>query len=107
MTEVYSEEAAEVWLADYGFARLDRGRAWIPLDDAFAETINLQESYHVFLQSYAEAELYISRRTPTGFEVRLAHGDSTAEFSYRLVGKRKGFEGRRLRVSAAIKSPSY
>ena len=35
-------------------------------------------------------------RTPLGFEVALRAGDPNAEFSYRIVAKRLGFEQKRL-----------
>lgn len=35
-------------------------------------------------------------RTPVGFDVVLKDGDAAAEFSYRIVAKRLGFEGKRL-----------
>jgi hypothetical protein len=93
---LYTEEATEVWFADYGFGRLHNGRATIQIDPLFAETVNLDEPYHVFVQVYGDAELYVSQRTPIGFEVRLREGDLNVEFSYRLVAKRWGFEQQRL-----------
>jgi hypothetical protein len=93
---LYTEEATEVWFADYGFGRLHNGRATIQIDPLFAETVNLDEPYHVFVQAYGDAELHVSQRTPTAFEVRLREGDLNVEFSYRLVAKRWGFEQKRL-----------
>ena len=93
---LYTEEATEVWFADYGFGRLHNGRATIQIDPLFAETVNLDEPYHVFVQAYGDAELYVSQRTPTAFEVHLREGDLNVEFSYRLVAKRWGFEQQRL-----------
>ena len=66
------------------------------LDPAFAQTIAVDEPYHVFVQSYRDAELYVRQRTPLGFEVALRAGDPNAEFSYRVVAKRLGFEAKRL-----------
>ncbi len=93
---LYTEESSEVWFTDYGFARLQNGRARILIDPTFAETINPDEPYHVFVQPYGEAELYVTERTPLGFVVRLRDGDQSVEFSYRLVAKRRGFERARL-----------
>jgi len=39
--------------------------------------------------------LYVSARTATAFEVRARDG-ADADFSYRLVAKRAGFEDKRL-----------
>jgi hypothetical protein len=94
---LYTEESTEVWFTDYGFGELDDGVAIVPIDPKFAQTVNLEdEAYHVFVQVYGDAEVYVSNRTPTQFEVRLRDGDLNTEFSYRIVGKRSGYENHRL-----------
>jgi hypothetical protein len=102
--EMYTEEATEVWFADYGEAALTDSVVWVPFDATFAETIESGRPYHVFLQAYADASIFVSRRTAEGFEVRV-RGDRAAnqkvEFSYRLVAKRRGYGDRRLRPHAA------
>jgi hypothetical protein len=102
MRLLYSEEATQVWFADYGFGRLQAGRAVISIDPIFAQTVNLKESYHVFLQAYGDAEIYVSERTPTQFEVRAKDGDPDVEFSYRLVAKRLGYEPKRLEPAPPV-----
>jgi hypothetical protein len=100
---LYAEEASEVYFTDYGFGKLQSGKVVIPVDPLFAETVNLREDYHVFVQAYGEADIYVTNCTPTSFEVRLrakdAQGDGNVKFSYRLVGKRKGFETARLELA--------
>jgi hypothetical protein len=96
---LYTEESTEVWFTDYGFGRLTNGKGRILFDPSFAQTINADESYHVFVQPYGRAELYVAERTPLGFTVALKDGDSNAEFSYRIVAKRLGFEGKRLEAA--------
>ena len=93
---LYTEESTEVWFTDYGSGHLDHGRARILLDPVFAQTINPAEPYHVFVQAYGDAEIYVTDRTATGFVVQLRAGDPGVEFSYRLVARRLGFEGQRL-----------
>jgi len=93
---LYTEEATEVWFADYGFGRLQDGLAVVPIDPIFAQTVNLEEPYHVFVQAYGNAEVYVTNRTPTQFEVRVRDGDWNVEFSYRLVAWRLGYEGQRM-----------
>ncbi|MBM2814915.1 MAG: hypothetical protein HW421_1677 [Ignavibacteria bacterium] len=93
---LYCEEATQVWFSDYGFGRLENGVATIKIDPLFAETVTLTENYHVFYTAYSDAELFIQNRTPTQFVVKLRAGDPNAEFSYRIVAKRKGFEKDRL-----------
>jgi hypothetical protein len=96
---LYTEESTEVWFTDYGFGTLANGKGRILFDPSFAQTINPDESYHVFVQSYGRAELYVAERTPLGFTVALKDGDPNAEFSYRIVAKRLGFEGKRLEAA--------
>ncbi len=93
---LYTEESTEVWFTDYGFGKLEKGRARILFDPSFAQTINPDEPYHVFLQPRGRAELYVGETTPLGFEVALKDGDPNAEFSYRIVARRLGFEQKRL-----------
>jgi hypothetical protein len=96
---LYTEESTEVWFTDYGFGRLANGRARVLLDPSFAQTINPDEPYHVFVQPYGGAELSVADRTPLGFTVALKEGDPNAEFSYRIVAKRLGFESKRLEAA--------
>ncbi|MCA9444733.1 MAG: hypothetical protein KC964_28360, partial [Candidatus Omnitrophica bacterium] len=78
---------------------LENGRAVIPIDPLFSETVNLEEPYHVFVQlNDSESEgVAVEEKTATSFTVvELRSGDSNAEFSYRIVAKRRGFEEVRL-----------
>ncbi len=100
--QLYCEESSEVWFTDYGFGQLVEGTATVPIDPVFAQTVNLDEPYHVFIQVYGDAEIYVAERTASTFEVSLRDGDPGAEFSYRLVAKRKGFEDDRLAVFPGI-----
>ncbi|MCA9866515.1 MAG: hypothetical protein KIS95_11595 [Anaerolineae bacterium] len=95
---LYSEESTEVWFSDYGFGELRDGQALVTIDPIFAETVNLDEPYHVFLQAYGDAELYVTERTSNSFQVvaKEDSSDKNSEFSYRIVGKRNDFENDRL-----------
>ncbi len=93
---MYSEEATEVWFSDYGFGQLENDLVRIAIDPLYAQTVNLAEPYHVFLQVYGDAELYVSNREADGFEVRLRAGEPNVEFSYRIVAKRLGYENARM-----------
>lgn len=93
---LYTEESSEVWFTDYGSTRLQNGRARIAMDRIFAETVALERPYHVFVQAYGDADLMVIHRSPTGFEVVRRGAGEDAEFSYRIVAKRRGFENKRL-----------
>jgi hypothetical protein len=99
---MYSEEATEVWFNDYGFAQLKDGEVWVAFDELFAEMANVGEAYHVFLQAYGPAELFVSERTAAGFRVKLRNGEADAEFSYRIVARRAGFETERMREATPV-----
>ena len=93
---LYTEESTEVWFTDYGFGQLEGGAAVVAIDPLFAQTVAMDEPYHVFVQVYGNAEVYVSGRTATQFEVHLRDGDPDVEFSYRIVAKRLGYEDDRL-----------
>jgi hypothetical protein len=97
---MHAEESAEVWFTDYGFGELRDGFARISLDPTFKETVDLDERYHVFVQAYGDADLYVMNRTSGGFEVRVRDGAPDVEFSYRVVAKRRGFGRERMPLAA-------
>ncbi|MBM3188940.1 MAG: hypothetical protein FJZ90_09485 [Chloroflexi bacterium] len=82
-----------------GFGSLVKGQATVRIDPLFAQTVNLDEPYHVFVQPYGNASLYVSERIPTSFTVRVQSGDEEVEFSYRIVARRRGYEAARLEPS--------
>jgi hypothetical protein len=96
--KLYGVASPENWFEDFGPGQLSGGSAQIPLDPAFASTINTGEAYHVFLTPRGECEgLYVGSATAAGFEVReLHHGTSNISFDYRIVAKRRGYESVRL-----------
>ena len=70
---------------------VSRRSAHIALEPTFAQTVNTNLDYHVFLTPRRECE------GPTGFEVReLHHGSSSIAFDYRIIAKRKNHETVRL-----------
>lgn len=100
MRAVHAEESTEVWFTDHGFGRMENGVAWIAVDPIFSEIATLDEPYHVFVGEYGDAEVFVSRRTAEGFEVRVRSG-ADVEFSYRLMAKRRGYEDLRLNPAPA------
>ena len=83
-------EAPESWFEDIGRAQLREGSARVDIDPDFAAVSGLGDDYHVFLTAEGPSNgLYVSDRTPTGFEVR-EQGEATSEitFSYRIITKR-------------------
>jgi hypothetical protein len=95
---LYAVEAPENWFEDLGSGQLSNGSARIDLEPTFAQTVNTDLDYHVFLTPRGECEgLYVTNLTPSGFEVReLHHGSSSIAFDYRIIAKRKNYETVRL-----------
>ena len=99
---LYTQESTEVWFSDYGFGQLLDGAATVEIDPLFAETVNLEQPYHVFLQVYGNAEIYVSERAESQFEVTLRDGDPSVEFSYCIMATRLDFEGVRLEPAPRV-----
>jgi hypothetical protein len=95
---LYAVEAPENWFEDYGSGQLSGGSARIDLEPTFAQTVNTDLDYHVFLTPRGDCEgLYVTNLTPSGFEVReLHHGSSGVAFDYRIIAKRRSYETVRL-----------
>ena len=95
---LYAVESPENWFEDFGSGKLIEGMAQIVLDPTFAHTVNTEITYHVFLTPNAECRgLYVAQKSPGSFEVReLGGGKSNITFDYRIVARRKGYEGLRL-----------
>jgi len=84
----------EAWFEDFGRATLVDGRAVVTIEPLFAQTVNLELDYHVFVTPLGDCRgLYITDQTPTSFEVReLGGGTANISFDYRIVAKRLGLE---------------
>lgn len=98
---VYALESPEVWLEDFGTASLVDGEATVAFDPIFAETVNLEMDYHVFVTPLCQEPvlLFVTARTGTGFVVKgvtLDNQPSDCAFDYRIVAKRLGVEDLRL-----------
>lgn len=98
---LYALESPGVWFEDFGSAQLVNGQAVVVVDSLFADTVNLQAEYHVFLTPLGDCNgLYVSNKTATGFEVHeLGGGNSNVSFDYRIVAKRAGYEDIRMEVA--------
>ncbi len=99
----YAVESTEVWFEDFGNARLQDGAAVVALDPLFAETVNTEVDYHVYLTPLGKSEgLYVADKSATSFEVRDNSGNGEIEFDYRIVAKRLGYEDQRLAETDAL-----
>jgi hypothetical protein len=92
------------WFEDFGSGQLSGGASTIALDPAFAETVDANSEYHVFLTPEGECRgLYVSHKTANGFEVdELGGGQSNVAFAYRIVALRRGYKNVRLEDETAM-----
>ncbi len=95
---LYAVEAPENWFEDFGSDRLSGGVATILLEPTFAETVNTDMEYHVFLTPKGDCKgLFVSNERASSFEVHeMGSGTSNVAFDYRIVAKRKAYESIRL-----------
>jgi hypothetical protein len=91
-------ESPKNWFEDFGSEQLSKGVAVVRLDPDFAQTVNTELEYHVFLTPKGDCRgLYVSQETPASFEVHeLGNGKSDVRFDYRIVALRKYFENIRM-----------
>ena len=101
---VYSMGSPQNWFEDLGSGQLSGGASTVVLDSAFAETVDANSEYHVFLTPEGDCRgLYVSQKTANGFEVHeLGGGQSNVSFAYRIVALRRGYENLRLEDKTAI-----
>ena len=97
--KLYCEEAAEVYFTDYGSGTLTNGRAHIELDPTFLQTVTIDAAHplKVFVEMNSETNGVYVAKGATGFDViENGGGTSSGAFDYRIVAKRKGYEGVRM-----------
>lgn len=103
---LYCVESPESWFEDFGRSKLANGKATVTFDPDFA-AVTKMDDYHVFLtEEGTHYQLIVTNMTPTGFTVEADAelftlkgkdvGTLSASFSWRVVGKRADFEGKRL-----------
>jgi hypothetical protein len=84
-------------MEDVGEAQLVNGRAFVPIDAALADVIDLRGGYHVFVTPEGDSKgLYVVKGAG-GFFVREQQGGrSNMAFDYRIVAKPREERGARL-----------
>jgi hypothetical protein len=99
----YSDHTTAPEMEDLGEAQLVNGRAFVPIDAALADVIDLRGGYHVFITPEGENKgLYVVKGAG-GFFVREQQGGrSTLAFDYRIVAKPREENGARLAHVAEV-----
>lgn len=85
-------ETAEYYYGDIGEGTVINGVCEVKIDPIFAECVNLNVGYQVFLSPYGEGTIFVSERTLDSF---IVCGDNIS-FAWEIKAKRRGFEDIRL-----------
>jgi hypothetical protein len=97
----YSAQQVSPTIEDFGESELVSGQAYVRLNADFANVIDQQKSYLVFITPEGPNHgLYVTQKSVRGFAVREnPGGQSTLAFSYRIVAKPYGNNRPRLPVT--------
>ena len=90
--KTYCYEMSEVLFGDIGEGEVKGGKCEIVIDPIFAETVNTEKPYQVFLTPYGRGQIWVAERLPDKF---IVEGDDI-KFAYEIKAKRRGFETERL-----------
>jgi hypothetical protein len=93
----FAARTSQPTIDDVGEGTLRAGVARVALAPDFANTIDATRPYIVLLTPEGDAALYVTNRTPGGFEVRqIGGGRSSVTFAYRIIAKPYGAADERL-----------
>ena len=91
---LYCYETPTPMFGDIGEGVIDEtGKCYVFLDDIFAETIDTDCSYQVFLQSYGKGECYVTGRTSSYF---IVEGTKNLSFGWEIKAIQKDYDTMRL-----------
>ena len=74
------------------------GLCYVDIDQIFFETVDMKQSYQVFLQSYSESNVYVIEKQPQYFVVK---GLPNTEFDWEIKAKQLDFPTERLEENFA------
>ncbi len=97
--KTFSVQSPEVWIEDFGSVQLASGTAAVALEPMFLETVTINGTYpmKVFItMTGASNGVYVTKGTTSFTVTENSGGTSNATFDYRVVAKRKEFEGIRM-----------
>lgn len=87
-------ETTTPMFADIGESQIEsNGIARIYIDPIFSETVELSDSYQVFVQTYGDGTCYVVERNPVYFEI---HGTPGLKFAWEMKAKQIGIDQNRL-----------
>jgi hypothetical protein len=100
---VYCQESPENWFEDFGSGEIHGGQAEIQLAGDFRLTVTINDSHpmKVFITPNADIGRWWVEKDNTGFILMAPEAPQGAQFDYRVVAKRKGYEDLRLERAPA------
>jgi hypothetical protein len=103
----YASESASATVEDVGEARMFNGVANVMIASDFASVIDRSSGYYVFLTPLGDTRgLYVSMKTPAGFQVREdERGRTSVAFDYRIVARPIDANGDRLPPAPRLRRP--
>ena len=94
-TAIHAYETAEYYFGDIGESNTgNNGKVIVGIDRLFAQTINTDMQYQVFITPYSGAHVWVSQRLKDRFVVQ--SDQPNAAFGWEIKARRKGFEHSRL-----------
>lgn len=91
---LYCYETPTPMFGDIGEGQIDEtGKCYIFMDDIFAETIDIDCVYQVFLQPYGKGDCYVTERTSSYF---IVEGTKNLSFGWEIKAIQKNFDTMRL-----------
>lgn len=94
---LYCYETPKPYFGDIGEGILDEdGVCYIFLDNIFAETVNTECQYQVFLQKYGQGDVWVEERNTDYFIVK---GTPWIKFAWEIKARQMGYESERLEKS--------
>jgi len=95
---LYAVESPQNWFEDFGQATLTAGEVVVAIEPIFAQTVNLDKTYHIFLTPRGDCGLYVAEHTESSFTVRGLNGATCdITFDYRIIAPRRDYEDLRLK----------
>ena len=105
---MYAPTETTATVEDIGEAHLSSGRTYVAIDGRFAQTMDRNHGYMVFLTPQGDsAGLYVSRKTSGGFAVSEHGGKSNVTFDYRIVAQRSGPEKMRFATAPQLRARGF
>jgi hypothetical protein len=100
---VYCQESPENWFEDFGSGQIQSGRAEVQLAGDFRQTITVNGTHpmKVFITPNERIGEWWVEKGTAGFALVAPDAPEGAQFDYRVVAKRRGYEDLRLEQASA------